>query len=578
MTAGWSRREWLALIGSLGVGNAAFQRALAATAAQMPSEGITPEMVKNAEWIAGISLSDSQRRAVANRLTASLRQLRQLRDTAVGYEVPPALVFTPVPGQAHGTAERGQVQPSPLREPVRRPKSDTELAYLPVYQLAELLRTRQVSSVELTRLYLDRLRRYDPALLCVVTLMDDLALRQAEQADKEIAAGHYRGPLHGIPWVAKDLIAYPGYRTTWGAEPFREQRLEQKATVAARLEEAGAVLLAKTSLGALAQGDQWFGGQTRNPWNPKQGSSGSSAGTAAAVAAGLAAFGLGSETLGSIISPSARCGVTGLRPTFGRVSRFGCMPLAWSLDKIGPMARCVEDCALILAAIHGADPQDPTTVTRPFHWPGKKPLRELRVGYFEDKGLATAEADLKVLRSLGVRLVPIRLPWRLASALVGIILEAEAATAFDDLTRYGVQTGIGNWAITFRRARFHTAVDYLRAQRLRTLLMRQMQEVFETIDLYVGGNDLALANLTGHPTICLPNGFTSAGTPTAITFTGSLFGETDLLTLAKAYQEATGHHRRRPPEDKWLPLDKEKTPPEKEKPPLEKEKTPLEKQ
>jgi len=562
MATVWSRREWLALLGSLGVGNAVFHRALAATAAQMPSEGITPEMVKNAEWIAGITLSDSQRRAVANRLTASLRQLRQLRDTPVGYDVPPALLFTPAPGPMTGAMERGQVQPSPLPEPVRRPKSDTDLAYLPVHQLAELLRTRQVSSVELTRLYLERLRKYDPALVCVVTLTEELALRQAEHADREIAAGRYRGPLHGIPWVAKDLIAYPGYPTTWGAEPFREQRLEQKATVAARLEEAGAVLVAKTSLGALAQGDQWFGGQTRNPWNPKQGSSGSSAGTAAAVAAGLAAFGLGSETLGSIISPSIRCGVTGLRPTFGRVSRFGCMPLAWSLDKIGPMARCVEDCALILGAIHGADPQDPSSVTRPFHWPGKKPLRELRVGYFEDKGLATAEADLKVLRSLGVQLVPIRLPGRLAGAIVGIILEAEAATVFDDLTRAGIQQGIGNWAITFRRARFHTAVDYLRAQRLRTTLMHQMQQLFEKMDLYVGGNDLALTNLTGHPTISLPNGFTSAGTPTAITFTGSLFGETDLLTVAQAYQEATGYHRRRPPEEKWVPLDK--PPPEKQ--------------
>ena len=562
MATVWSRREWLALLGSLGVGNAVFHRALVATAAQMPGEGITPEMVKNAEWIAGITLSDSQRRAVANRLTASLRQLRQLRDTPVGYDVPPALLFTPAPGPMTGGMERGQVQPSPLPEPLRRPKSDTDLAYLPVHQLAELLRSRQVSSVELTRLYLERLRKYDPALLCVVTLTEELALRQAEQADREIAAGRYRGPLHGIPWVAKDLIAYPGYRTTWGAEPFREQRLEQKATVAARLEEAGAVLVAKTSLGALAQGDQWFGGQTRNPWNPKQGSSGSSAGTAAAVAAGLAAFGLGSETLGSIISPSIRCGVTGLRPTFGRVSRYGCMPLAWSLDKIGPMARCVEDCALILGAIHGADPRDPTTVTRPFHWPGKKPLRELRVGYFEDKGLATAEADLKILRSLGVQLVPIHLPGRLAQAVVGIILEAEAATVFDDLTRSGIQQGIGNWAITFRRARFHTAVDYLRAQRLRTTLMHQMQQLFEKIDLYVGGNDLALTNLTGHPSISLPNGFTSAGTPTAITFTGSLFGETDLLTLAQAYQEATGYHRRRPPEEKWVPLDK--PPPEKQ--------------
>ncbi|MCS7271066.1 MAG: amidase, partial [Gemmataceae bacterium] len=501
-------------------------------------------------------LSDSQRRAVANRLTSSLRQLRQLRDTAVGYEVAPALLFVPAAGQPAGTSERGQVRLEPVAEPVQKPKSDADLAYLPVYQLAELVRKRQVSAVELTRLYLDRLRRYDPALLCVVTLTEELALKQAEQADREIAAGQYRGPLHGIPWVAKDLIAYPGYPTTWGAAPFREQRLEQKATVAARLDQAGAVLVAKTSLGALAQGDQWFGGQTRNPWNPKQGSSGSSAGTAAAVAAGLCGFGLGSETLGSIVSPSARCGVTGLRPTFGRVSRQGCMPLAWSLDKIGPMARCVVDCALVLGAIHGADPHDPTTVDRPFHWPGKKPLKQFRVGYFEEKGVATPEADLKVLQQLGVQLVPITLPWRLASTIIGIILEAEAATAFDDLTRAGVHEGIGNWAITFRRARFTTAVDYLRAQRLRTLLQRHMHELFEKIDVYVGGNDLAVANLTGHPTICLPNGFSAAGTPTALTFTGRLYGETDLLTLAQAYQEATGYHRRRPPEDKWVPLEK----------------------
>lgn len=552
----WSRREWLALLGSLGIGNATFQRAMAAMAMQMPAEGITPEMVRNAEWVAGIALSESQRRAVANRLSASLRQLRQLRDSPVTYDVPPALIFNPALGQAAAANERGQAQPAPSKEPARRPQSDTDLAYLPVYRLAELLRQRQVSSVELTRLYLQRLRQYDPALLCVVTLTEELALRQAEQADREIAAGRYRGPLHGIPWVAKDLIAYPGYRTTWGAAPFREQRLEQKATVAARLEQAGAVLVAKTSLGALAQGDQWFGGQTRNPWNPKQGSSGSSAGTAAAVAAGLAGFGLGSETLGSIVSPSARCGVTGLRPTFGRVSRFGCMPLAWSLDKIGPMARCVEDCALVLAAIHGADSNDPTTVDRPFLWPSRKPLKELRVGYFEDKGAATAEADLKVLRQLGVQLKPITLPWRLASAIAGIILESEAATVFDDLTRAGVQEGIGSWAITFRRARFYTAVDYLRAQRLRTTLMRQMADLFQTIDVYVGGNDLAIANLTGHPTICLPNGFNSNNTPTAITFTGALFGEADLLHLAKAYQEATGYHLRRPPEDKWLPVDK----------------------
>jgi Asp-tRNA(Asn)/Glu-tRNA(Gln) amidotransferase A subunit family amidase len=530
---------------------------MAALAAQMPAEGITPEMVKNAEWVAGITLSEGQRRAIANRLTASMRQLRQLRDRPIGYDVPPALVFHPSSSPTASSTDRGQVQLSPATPAMRRPKNDTDLAYLPVYQLAELLRTRQITAVELTRLYLQRLRRYDPALLCVVTLTEELAMRQAEQADREIAAGRYRGPLHGVPWVAKDLIAYPGYPTTWGAAPFREQQLEHKATVAARLDEAGAVLIAKVSLGALAQGDQWFKGQTRNPWNPKQGSSGSSAGTAAAVAAGLAGFGLGSETFGSIISPSARCGVTGLRPTFGRVSRYGCMPLAWSLDKIGPIARCAEDCALVLGAIHGADARDPAAIDRPFHWPSRKPLKELRVGYFEDKSVATPPADLKVLRQLGVHLIPITLPWRLTPAIINIILEVEAAAVFDELTRSGVQEGIGSWAVTFRRARFYSAVDYLRAQRWRTLLMRQMAELFQAIDVYVGGNDLALANLTGHPTISLVNGFSSNGMPTAITMTGSLFGESELLTLAKAYQEATGYHLRRPPEEQWLPLDQQ---------------------
>jgi Asp-tRNA(Asn)/Glu-tRNA(Gln) amidotransferase A subunit family amidase len=251
-----------------------------------------------------------------------------------------------------------------------------------------------VTSVELTRLYLARLRKYDGLLKRVVSYTDELALMQAERADRELAEGRYRGSLHGIPWGAKDLIAYPGYKTTWGAGHFKEQSIDAKATAAARLDDAGAVLVAKTTLGALAMGDQWFGGMTRNPWNVKQGSSGSSAGTASAVAAGLVPFGIGSETLGSIVSPATRCGVTGLRPTFGRGSRAGCMTLCWSLDKLGPMARSVEDCALVLGAIHGADPLDPASVTRPFSWPGTRSLRELRVGHFD----GTPDNELQVRR------------------------------------------------------------------------------------------------------------------------------------------------------------------------------------
>jgi Asp-tRNA(Asn)/Glu-tRNA(Gln) amidotransferase A subunit family amidase len=554
-SAAVSRRELFAAAAALGIGNTTFQRAVATEVAQPQPKGvvITAEMVKNAEWVAGITLTDEQRQAVASRMTSVRNLLAILHRIDIGYDVAPAVHFTPVPGEAVTSGNRGTVEPT--KGPgVAKPAADTDLAFLPLHKLAELVRTKAVSSTELTKLFLTRLKKYDPALLCVVSLTEELALKQAAAADKEIAAGKYRGPLHGIPWVAKDLVAYPGYKTTWGSGHFKEQTIDAKATVAERLDTAGAVLVAKTTLGALAQGDQWFGGMTRNPWNIRQGSSGSSAGTASAVAAGLVPYGLGSETLGSIVSPSTRCGVTGLRPTFGRVSRAGCMPLCWSLDKIGPMARSVEDCALVLGAIHGADGKDATAVDRPFDWPGKRPLKELRVGIFEGKGGNTPEAELKILKDLGVQLVPmpIMLPRATAQTIVSLILDVESATAFDDITRAGVNEGIGQWGGTFRRGRFITAVDYLRAQRARTLLMQQMAKVFEQVDVYIGGNDLQITNLTGHPTLCMPNGFSRAGTPTAITLTGKLFGETDLLTLSKAYQDATGHHLKRPPEETWV--------------------------
>jgi len=372
-----------------------------------------------------------------------------------------------------------------------------------------------------------------------VTLTEELALKQAAAADREIAAGKYRGPLHGIPWAAKDLISYPGYKTTWGAGHFKDQTLDEKATVAERLDAAGAVLTAKVSLGSLALNDEWFGGKTRNPWNVKQGSSGSSAGSASSVAAGLVPFALGSETQGSILSPCTRCGVTGLRPTFGRVSRHGCMALAWSMDKIGPLARTVGDCALVFSAIHGADGKDLAAVDRPFRWPDPRPLEELRVGFTKD---SEGRDELKVLKDLGVKLVPIVLPFKLLLPALQIILTVESAAAFDTVTKEGVTEGLGYWPPTFRRGRFIPAVEYLRAQRIRTLLMREMAKVMDTVDLYVGGNDLVLCNMTGHPTVVLPNG----KPPEAITFTGRLYGESDLLAVAQAYQEATGHHLKHP--------------------------------
>jgi Asp-tRNA(Asn)/Glu-tRNA(Gln) amidotransferase A subunit family amidase len=555
-----SRREVLAAVAALGFGNTTFHRAVAATVSAQPKgESITAEMVKNSEWIAGITLSDDERKALASRLTGIYQNIEALRKTEIGYDVPPAVYFTPTPGELSSREERGIVQPTKLKDAVAKPEADADLAFMSITQLAELVRTKKVSSTELTKLSLSRLKKYHPALLCVVTLTEELALKQAAEADEQIAAGKYRGPLHGIPWVAKDLIAYPGYKTTWGAGHFKEQAIDTKATVAERLESAGAIMIAKSTLGALAMGDQWFGGMTRNPWNIKGGSSGSSAGTASSVAAGLVPFGLGSETLGSIVSPSSVCGVTGLRPTFGRVSRHGCMALCWSLDKIGPMARHVEDCALVLGAIHGTDGHDGSVIDRPFRWPGTKPLKEFRVGYLDGKG-NLPEADTKVLKDLGVELVPITLPRATTQTVVNLILDVESATAFDDITRAGISQNIGAaWPSTFRRGRFVTAVDYLRAQRARTLIMREMAKVFEKVDAYVcnAGADLVVTNLTGHPTLCLPNGFRKNGTPTAMTFTGKLFGETDLLTLAKAYQDATDHNKKRPPEETWVVEKKE---------------------
>jgi Asp-tRNA(Asn)/Glu-tRNA(Gln) amidotransferase A subunit family amidase len=542
-----SRRDLLAAVAAVGVGNATFNRAVTAAAAQPKIETVTEEMVKGAEWVAGITLTEAERKTVAGAMTRTLQQIAALNKLELGNVVTPALHFNPTPGETP-SGGRGKVAPTPLKD-AKKPGADDDLAFAPLTTLAELVRTKQVTSSELTKLYLARLKKYDPALLCVVSLTEELALKQAEAADKDIAAGKYRGPLHGIPWAAKDLIAYPGYKTTWGAGHFKEQTIDEKATVAARLDDAGAVLACKTTLGSLAWGDLWFGGMTRNPWNVKQGSSGSSAGTASSVAAGLVGFGLGSETLGSIVSPSTRCGVTGLRPTFGRVSRYGCMALCWSLDKIGPMCRSVEDCALVFGAIHGTDGKDATVQDRPFNWSSDAKLDQLSVGFVE--GNLSAD-DKKVLTDLGVKLVPITLPQQAAGRIVSMVLDVEAATAFDDITRADVKENIGLWPPTFRRGRFVSAVDYLKAQRARTLLMRDMAKVMEKVDLYVGGNDLAITNLTGHPTVCLPSGFRKDGTPTALTFTGKLFGESTLLTVAKAYQDATGHHLKRPPQETWV--------------------------
>jgi Asp-tRNA(Asn)/Glu-tRNA(Gln) amidotransferase A subunit family amidase len=553
---GISRRVVLETLAGLGIGSAVFCRAVAA---QVQTAGVvTDEMIQQAEWISGLVLKPEERDTVARGLTRALAGFEQLRAVKLDNSIAPAIVFNPAPSQPPPAGNlRGHFELTESAAP-QRPAADDDLAFLPVAALAALLRTRQVSSVELTKLYLTRLRKYDPALKCVITYTDDLATQQAERADRELAAGHYRGPLHGVPWGAKDLIAWPGYPTTWGATPLKDQVIDTKATVAVRLEEAGAVLVAKMSMGALAEGDRWFGKMTRNPWNVHEGSSGSSAGSACSTSAGLVGFALGTETLGSIVSPCGRCGVTGLRPTFGRVSRYGCMTLAWSFDKIGPIARSVEDCAIVFSAIHGFDGLDATAVDRPFDWPLRRDLRSLKVGYVEENTPAADRDELRVLKDLGVKLVPIKLPSKYPVNALTMILDTEAAAVFEEFARQGVTDGLNAWPPKFRQGQFTPAVEYLRANRIRTLVMHEMEETLSQIDLYVAGRDLTLANITGHPTVVLPNGMRKRGgvdTPTSLTFTGRLYGETELLAVAHAYQRATDFHLARPPLEKALESD-----------------------
>jgi Asp-tRNA(Asn)/Glu-tRNA(Gln) amidotransferase A subunit family amidase len=551
---GLHRRTLLKGLAGLGIGTATFHRALAAQVAQAGT--VTSEMVKQAEWIAGLELTDDERAGAARTISRSLRSFAELRKVDVGYDVPPALTFLPVPPRPAAAVRRNQAQPAETRT-LLRPSSAEELAFLPLTELARLIKSRQISSTELTKLYLGRLKRFDPLLKCVVTFTEDLALKQAAQADQEIAAGKYRGPLHGIPWGAKDLIAYPGYPTTWGATPFKDRVIDIKATVAARLEEAGAVLVAKLSLGALAMGDQWFGGQTRSPWDPRTGSSGSSAGSASAVAAGLVGFAIGSETLGSIVSPCRACGASGLRPTFGRVSRHGCMTLSWSMDKLGPIARSIEDCALIFDAIHGADGHDWAAIDQPFDWPPKIALDRIKVGFIEERDRPTeSREELKVLREIGFELMPITLPEELPVRAITLMLGTEAATVFDEITRKHITEGLNTWPSTFRNGQFVPAVEYLRAARARTRLMQAMAERMKTVDLYVGsGEDLSITNLTGHPTVVFPMGFhdrAGRAMPGAVTLTGRLYDEATLMAVACAFQQATGDHRKQPPLEGYL--------------------------
>jgi len=525
--------------------------------AQTNSGEITRETVIDAEKLFDLNFSEAKTGMLVGGLREQRRTLEDIHKFPLSNSIPSAMLFNPLPvGMKFGTV-RKKFRSSPLPA-LKRPADLEPLAFYSISQLASLIKSRQISSEELTRFYLDRLKKYGPKLLCVTTLTEDLALEQARRADREIAAGRYRGPLHGIPYGAKDLLATQGIRTTWGSAPYTNQVFSSDATVIKRLEEAGAVLVAKLTLGELAMGDVWYGGQTRNPWNPRTGSSGSSAGPAAATAGGLVVFAIGTETHGSIVSPSTRCGVTGLRPTYGRVSRAGAMSLSASMDKIGPMCRTVEDCAIVFNAIYGPDGLDQTVYDAPFNYDPRVKLKQLRIGYlahdFEEAKRSNDLAALAKLRELGAELIPVTLP-HFPLNDIEIVLEVEAAAAFDDLTRGGLddlmaRQGRGAWPGIFRQARFVPAVEYIQANRIRYLLIQEMAGTFEHVDVLVApssdGESNQITNQTGHPCLVLPDGFNRTGTPTSLCFIGNLFDEARILAVGKVYQDATGFHLKHP--------------------------------
>jgi Asp-tRNA(Asn)/Glu-tRNA(Gln) amidotransferase A subunit family amidase len=582
--------------------------AVPALAQQEPQRRISKDTLECGEKIFGVDFSDAEEEQALGGVNRNLETYETLRQIDVPLDTEPAVAFRPyLPGKRpRGAATPNAKLKFTPNAPKAAPSSLEDLAFLPLTALAPLLQRRDVSATELTRMYLDRLKKYGPRLNNVVTVTEELALAQAAQADREIRAGRYRGPLHGIPWGAKDLFATKGILTTWGAGPFQTQVFDYDATVVERLRDAGAVLVAKLSMGALAQGDRWFRGQTKNPWLPddpqRGGSSGSSAGPGSATAAGLVGFAIGTETRGSIISPSAVNGVTGLRPTYGRVSRYGAMALSWTMDKIGPMCRSIEDCALVFNAIYGPDGRDDTVVDAPFAWNPDLPLAKLKIGYIKAEfepsangrggrgegggregagrgqgggrgeaggrgrgGLSPEEAAkraearltllndaLDVYRKAGATLHPIELPPNAVKYgnAIGFVLSTEAAAAFDDLTRSaGIKDeSLGTWPNTFRTHRFVPAVEYIRAQRIRTLLMREMDTLMSEYDVFLsptGGASLGITNLTGHPAVALRAGFV-ADAPIELMVTGRLYDEATTLRVALAYERATTWNDVRP--------------------------------
>jgi Asp-tRNA(Asn)/Glu-tRNA(Gln) amidotransferase A subunit family amidase len=527
------------------------------TAAQDTS--ITKSIIESGERVIGFKFTDSERDSMLENLRSNATKYKVIRDYKLANDIPPAFMFNPLPSGFKFEIKK-ELPEFEEAVNVEMPVNREDLANYAVTELAFLIKNKKITSTELTELFIERLKRYDPVLHCVITFTEEYALEQAAKADKEIAEGNYRGILHGIPYGAKDLLAKKGYKTTWGSVPYKDQVIDEDAEVIKKLENAGAVLVAKLTMGELAWGDVWFGGMTRNPWDTTKGSSGSSAGSASAVSAGLIPFAIGTETWGSIISPSTVCGTTGLRPTYGRVSRTGAMTLSWTMDKIGAIARSVEDCAIVFNAIYGEDPLDQTLIEAPFNYKQEMDFSKLRVGYLADdfgKEYSFKSNDsmsLSQLREMGINLIPVKLPDIPVGAL-SFILSTEGAAAFDELTISGKDDELirqikNAWPNVFRSARFIPAVEYINAQRIRYLLIQEMSKLFEEVDVIISpswvGGSMLMTNLTGHPAVVIPNGFIGGGTPSSITFIGNLFREDQILALTKRLQKKTGVHLKRP--------------------------------
>jgi len=522
-------------------------------------ESITKTEVSNAEKLLGLDFTDSELDSMLDDINGNLQNYINIRKAHLNNSIIPSLLFNPLPRNFNFTNSQKQLEFSDYTY-AKLPSNIDELAFYSIGELAELIKTKQISSVDLTMFFIERLKKYDPSLHCVITLTEERALGQAKLMDEELSEGKYRGLLHGIPFGVKDLLATKDYKTTWGAEPYKEQMIKEDAVVIKKLESAGGVLVAELTMGALAWGDVWFGGKTRNPWNTEKGSSGSSAGPGSAVSAGLVPFAIGTETWGSIVSPSTVCGVTGLRPTYGRVSRTGAMALSWSMDKIGPLCRNTEDLAIVFEVIYGKDGIDPTLYDVAFNYSPAIDLSKLKIGYLKkdfDKNYDFHKNDsltLAKLRELGAELIPIELPDVDVNS-ISFILSAEAAAAFEELTLSNrddllVRQIKDAWPNVFRTSRFIPAVEYINANRIRTVLINKMKKLFEEVDLYIApsweGDDLLLTNLTGHPCVVLPNGFSEEKTPTSISFIGNLFDEGTIIAVAKKYQDATDFHLKHP--------------------------------